>query len=43
MAALIRFYLHEDPDLMDDDLFCRRWCDLSFALKWDGKIEYKNK
>jgi|GEM_PF-2918861 hypothetical protein len=39
MGALIRYYLHEDPDTLDDDQFCERWCELSYALRWDGKVK----
>ena len=39
MSALIRGYFHVDPYAMDDDEFCRTWCELEYFLLWDKRTE----
>jgi hypothetical protein len=34
--ALIRFYFKENPELMNDTLWCKRVCELEYVLKKTG-------
>lgn len=39
LAALMRFYLHINPDELDDDQFAKEWARLKWVLKQTGQME----
>lgn len=38
IGALVRFYLHEDPDKLTEDELLKAWGQLTFALKQTGQM-----